>query len=232
MRERASKRERADHGYWLLIYHISPHHSRTPINIQGLEARGVDRGQAMCKRREHKDKTPRFIYAAWRFVTTLWDKCLLEARGISSVIMENINWFCNDFHLCSPDLLCISKKAILIYDGTQLIGIEKKQSNEMMRSFISYSLVKVICTGQWAKVFFVPVWNFLLDWVRRRMMEKVFFLTPCGLKRDIPCCLLVCQQRPPGKASSNITCPNTEGSASWLVCCYRNMLLACQQVSY
>lgn len=58
------------------------------------------------------------------------------------------------------------------------------------------------------------------------------FLTPCALKRDIPCCLLVYQQRPPGKASSNITCPNTEESASWLVCCYRNMLLACQQVSY
>lgn len=109
-RERASEREGADDGYWLLIYHISPHHSGTPINIQGLEAWGLDRGQAMCKRREHKDKPPRFINAAWRFVTTLGDKCLLEARGISSVIMEHINWFCNDFHLCSPNLLCISKK--------------------------------------------------------------------------------------------------------------------------
>lgn len=107
---RESARKRADPSYWLLIYHISPHHSRTPINIQGLEARAVDRGQTMCKRREHKDKTPRFIYAAWRFVTTLRDKCLLEARGISSVIMERIDWFCNDFHLCSPDLLCISKR--------------------------------------------------------------------------------------------------------------------------
>lgn len=110
-RESKQERERADHGYWLLIYHISPHHSRTPINIQGLEARGVDRGQAMCKRREHKDKTPRFIYAAWRFVTTLGDKCLLEARGISSVIMANINWFCNDFHLCSPDCVSVKKQS-------------------------------------------------------------------------------------------------------------------------
>lgn len=92
------------------IYHISPHHSRALINIQGLEARGADRGQAMCRRREHKDKTPRFIYAAWWFVTTQGDECLLETRGISSVIMEHLNWFCSDFHLCSPDLLCSCKK--------------------------------------------------------------------------------------------------------------------------
>lgn len=103
-------RELADHGYWLLIYHISPHHSGALINIQGLEARGADRGQAMCRRREHKDKTPRLIYAAWRFVTTPGNKCSLDAWGISSVFMEHINWFCSDFHLCSFELLCSCKK--------------------------------------------------------------------------------------------------------------------------
>lgn len=100
------EREWAGHGYWLLIYHISPQHSGAPINIRGLEARGADRGRALCRRRGHKDKTPRFIYAAWRRVTTPGNECCLDARGISSVFMERINWFCSDFHLCSPELLC------------------------------------------------------------------------------------------------------------------------------
>lgn len=35
------------------------------------------------------------------------DKCLREASGISSVIMEHVNWFCNDFHLCLIPTSCI-----------------------------------------------------------------------------------------------------------------------------
>lgn len=106
----------------------------------------------MCRRKEHKDKTPRFIYAAWRFVATQGDKCLLEAQRISSVIMEHINWFCNDFHLCGPDLLCISRKQSSFMMALSWLEL-KKQSSKMTRSFISYSVIKVICTGEWAKVF-------------------------------------------------------------------------------
>lgn len=104
------EREWAHHGCRFLIYIVPLLAIAGPQSIsRDLKQEGQTE-DTLCVGGEHKDKTPRFIYAAWRFVTTQGDECLLEARGISSVIMEHINWFCSDFHLCRPELLCSCKK--------------------------------------------------------------------------------------------------------------------------
>lgn len=63
---------------------------------------------------------------------TQGDECLWEASGISTVIMERVNWFCNDFHLCAILTGCILVRSNLsLWWHSQMIGIGK-QSNERL----------------------------------------------------------------------------------------------------
>lgn len=128
----------------------------------------------MCRRREHKDKMPGFIYAAWRFVTTQGDKCLLEAQGISSVIMEHINWFCSDFRLYSPDLLCISEKQSSFMMPLSWLELKNKAMRWWEALFLILLSKRQARANQWRYGCVMPAWYFYLNWVRRRMMEQLF----------------------------------------------------------
>lgn len=163
----------------------------------------------MC-RRENKDKTPRFIYAAWRFATTQGDECLLEARGISSVIMEHINWFCSDFHLCSPELLCSSKKQCSFMMALSWLEETKQWDDEKF-----YFLFCCQSDMHWqaGKRYLMPICYFRLDLVRRRMKMGQVLKSVCLMSRyslssiGLPTKAL-------GKSSRTITCPNTQEPAS------------------
>lgn len=125
--------EGAVHGHWLLIYLAPAPSGRVPINIQGLGAREGGRGQGFWREAEGERESARTeqtveIYLSCLSVcgNTQGDKCLWEASGISSVTMEHVNWFCNDFHLCPIVTSCILVRSNLsLWLHLQLIGIEK-----------------------------------------------------------------------------------------------------------
>lgn len=131
--------ERAVHGHWLLIYLIPAHSSRVPINIQGLGAREGDRGQVWWEARGEWESTRTEqsveIYLCCLMVCghTQGDKCLWETLGISSVIMEQVNWFCNDFHLCTILTCCALVRSNLhLWWHFQLTGIGKQSIERLV----------------------------------------------------------------------------------------------------
>lgn len=165
--------ERGVHGHWLLIYPIPVPSSRAPINNQGLGAREGDRGQVISSEVEgEKMQGQSWV---WRFIylpVGLWlqrgrQMLIGSFRILSYVIMEHVNWFCNDFYLCAILTSCILVRNNLnLWWHLQLIEIGK-QSNERLAVigklyflFCFQTLFSVTCpaTGGSCKAYLFVCW--------------------------------------------------------------------------